>query len=127
MVDGCTGGARVPQSVCLHRKVRGVCEARGAMSRRSRSCRCTAAPRDRCRLASCPLGRLLIPFGEGMGTLVLAWVGRCARRVSPRDTLRHVLSEVKTSAFGRLIKARWNHQGSPYLVVVFDMFLTYGS
>jgi hypothetical protein len=25
--------------------------------------------------------------------------------------------------FGQLIKARWNHRGSPYLVAVFDVFL----
>jgi hypothetical protein len=67
MVDGRTGGARVPQSTCLHSEARGVCEARGAMSRRSRSRRRTAAHRDRRRLSSRLLGWLLIPFGGRTG------------------------------------------------------------
>jgi hypothetical protein len=70
MVDGRTEGARVPQSACLRSEARGVCEARGAVSRRSRSRHRTTAHKDRRQLASRLLGRLLIPFGGRTGAQV---------------------------------------------------------
>jgi hypothetical protein len=57
----------VPRSACLRSEGPRVCEARGAMSRRSRSRRRTAAHRNRCRFASRLLGQLLIPYGGRTG------------------------------------------------------------